>query len=111
MVERIPSQGAFEKALVGPREAKLKRACADFESLFISQMLKSMRKTVPENGLLQKGNTDRIYEALFHEHLAAEISRTRGIGLARVLFEGLKGREGDATAGSPWIQENGKMLR
>ena len=46
---------------------KLKKACADFESIFISQMLKEMRRTVPKSGLLDGGGQQNMYLSLLDD--------------------------------------------
>jgi len=73
------------------REARLKRACLEFESLFIAHMLKAMRKTVSEGGLIRKSNEGKIFKSMFDEKLALEIAQSGGIGLGELLFEQIKG--------------------
>ena len=42
--------------------AKLKNACSEFESIFMHQMLKEMRKTVdPKNSLVYGGQAEEIF--------------------------------------------------
>ena len=71
-------------------DSRLKRTCLEFESIFITYMLKSMRKTVAEDGLLGKSNEGKIINSMFDEKLAQGIARGGGIGLGRMLFEQLK---------------------
>ena len=66
---------------------RLKRACSEFESIFITYMLKSMRKTIVKDGLLGNSHESKIFKAMFDENLAIGISRNGGIGLAKMLFE------------------------
>jgi flagellar protein FlgJ len=72
------------------REARLRRACLEFESLFVSHMLKAMRKTIPEGGLIGEKNEGRIFKSMFDEKLALEIAQSGGIGLGEMLFEQVK---------------------
>lgn len=72
------------------REARLKRACLEFESLFVSHMLKAMRKTVSEGGLIRESNEGKIFKSMFDEKLALEIAHSGGIGLGEILFEQIK---------------------
>ena len=69
---------------------RLKRTCVEFESIFITYMLKSMRKTVVEDGLFGKSNESKIFKSMFDEKLALGIARGGGIGLGKMLFEKLK---------------------
>lgn len=72
------------------REARLKRACLEFESLFVAHMLKAMRKTVSEGGLIRESNEGKIFKSMFDEKLALEIAQSGGIGLGEMLFEQVK---------------------
>lgn len=68
---------------------RLKRTCTEFESLFITYMLKSMRNTLVEDGLFGKTNEAKIVKSMFDEKLALGIARGGGINLGRMLFEEL----------------------
>lgn len=80
---------------------KLKKACAEFESIFINYMLKTMRTTGDENSLLGSSNESQIMNSMFDENLARGIAQGGGIGLADILYNHLKGR--DAESGEPSI--------
>jgi flagellar protein FlgJ len=73
------------------RDNRVRRACAEFESIFITYMLKSMRNTVIEGGLLAKSNEGKIIDSMFDEKLGQEIANSGGIGIGKMLFEQLKG--------------------
>ena len=67
------------------RQKALKRACRDFESLFVSYMLKEMRRTVPQDGLFGGGQAEKMYTSMMDSEVAKEISRQRGLGLAPMM--------------------------
>ncbi|MBU2621909.1 MAG: rod-binding protein [Proteobacteria bacterium] len=71
---------------------KLKKACADFESIFLSYMLKTMRASSSEPGLVGKSHESKILYAMYDEKLSEEIAGSGGIGLANILLEKLKNR-------------------
>jgi flagellar protein FlgJ len=71
-------------------KAKLQKACTEFESLFITHMLKSMREAVSEDGLIGNSNERQIVQSMFDENLALGIARGGGIGLAEILIKDLK---------------------
>ena len=71
-------------------QTKLEKTCAEFESIFITYMLKSMRTTVVDDGLFGNDNESKIIKSMFDENLALELSRGGGIGLGKVLFDRLK---------------------
>jgi len=70
--------------------ARLEKACMDFESIFINQMLKSSDTGVAGDGGFLKGNDGKIIKSMFNEKLADTMSSGGGIGLGEVLFEQLK---------------------
>ena len=67
---------------------KLKKACADFESIFTYQLLKTMRQTVPKSqtGLGSFGKD--TYTMMMDQKLAETIaSKGEGTGLQKVLYD------------------------
>ncbi len=70
---------------------RLKRVCADFESIFIRQILQAMRQTLPEGGFIKGGPEKEIFQSLFDEELSKKIAGGRGWGLAKMLCQQLSG--------------------
>lgn len=69
---------------------RLKKACSDFESIFINQMLKAADTGISGDGGFLKGNDGKIIKSMFNEKLADTMSSGGGIGLGEILFEKLK---------------------
>jgi len=91
MVKGITADSSVTAELHKERsQARLKNTCAEFESIFITFMLKSMRTTMNEHGFLENTNESRIINAMFDENLAQGIAAGGGIGLGAILFERLK---------------------
>ena len=78
----------FQQARQVDTSARLKKACSDFESIFIHQMLKSSDSGVGTDFL--KGNDGKIIKSMFNEKLADTMSVGGGIGLGEIIFEQLK---------------------
>ena len=74
---------------------KLKEACAEFESLFISYLLKEMRATIPKNGLISGGRAEEIYTSMLDTEISKEMASQRGIGLSSLFLDRLESRPGD----------------
>ena len=70
-------------------ELRLKKACQGFESMFIQEMLKSMRKTIPESGLLEGGVRQKIYESMYDEAVSNALSERSALGIADMLYKEL----------------------
>ncbi len=71
------------------KDARLRRVCSDFESVFIHYVLKSARKAMPEQGFFDNTNESKIYKSMVDEKMAISMAKGRGIGLGRLLYEDL----------------------
>jgi len=62
---------------------RLAKACADFEAIFVEQLFKTMRASVPESELLDGGRAEEIYTAMLDQQIAQEMALGQGsLGLA-----------------------------
>ncbi len=79
-----------DQLAASPEKAqRLRKACEDMESLFIHQLLKEMRATIPKSGLFGKSHAQDIYTGMLDGRLAQEISQNRGLGLSTMLMRQL----------------------
>lgn len=85
-----PAITALDKSV---SEAGLQKACSEFESIFLNHMLKTMRASVDQGGLIENNNAGRIIKSMFDENLARGIAQGGGIGLAKIMFEYLKNQQ------------------
>jgi len=94
----IPTQTAIvlKKTAIPTDTTKgreLRKACHDFESVILKQMLDAMRKSVPKSGLLDEdGYANKMYQSMQDDELAKEMSRGKGMGLGEVLYKQLSGQ-------------------
>lgn len=77
-------------------DVELRKACADFESLFLHKLLQTMRKTIPESGLMDGGLREDIYTDMLDQRIA-DMAATggRGTGLGERLYSDLRRAYGD----------------
>ncbi|MBF0417404.1 MAG: rod-binding protein [Magnetococcales bacterium] len=72
-------------------QKRLNDATADFESMFIQQLFKSMRRTVPEdpNGrLFAKSSGEKIFQEMLDSEYSKNMSRgNSGLGLKEAIFK------------------------
>lgn len=87
LLSQITTQPA--KVHKGQNPEKLKEAAQQFEAIFIQQMYKEMRKTIPDDGLIQRGNADDIYTQLQDLEAAKITAQRGGIGLADLMMQQL----------------------
>ncbi len=73
----------------GSADRKTHGAAADFEALLLAQMLKSVPMGAAEDD--QAGGTMLDFA---REHLAGALASQGGLGIARLVLEGLKPRDG-----------------
>jgi len=72
---------------------KLKRACSDFEALFLARMLKVMRQSVPSSGLWGNGPGKEIYDSLMDQELGKKMAQREGLGLGKKIYHQVLKRE------------------
>jgi flagellar protein FlgJ len=69
--------------------AALKDVASQFESLFLQQMLKSMRDATLEGGLFDSSQIE-TYQQMSDKQLSLELARHGGIGLAKAMVEQMR---------------------
>lgn len=92
-----------EQAKAGQPDAqgRLGEAARMLEAHFITWLLREMRNTVPEGGLLPRGPAAETYEHLLDDALAKAIARGDGVGLARAIEQQLAPRAAEAPPSVP----------
>ena len=73
-----------------PQDQRLLEVARDFESIFLRQLLRQMRATVPRSNLVQASFGREVFEGMRDDFLAGEMSKSGGIGLAEMLYRQLK---------------------
>ncbi|MDI3538667.1 MAG: hypothetical protein PWP58_991 [Bacillota bacterium] len=73
----------------GQKDRGLKEACEEFAGVFWEQVLKSMRRMVPEEGLLGGGSGEKLFRDLLDAEYARKVAQAEG-SLAELLYRQLK---------------------
>lgn len=71
-------------------DVALKKVCKEFESIFLAMMFKEMKKTVPDNGLIEASSGRKIFEDMHIDELSKEIANGDGLGIAEMLYQQFK---------------------
>lgn len=79
----------LKKAVENKDTKELKKACRQFEAIFIQMMYKQMKATVPKSDLLSKDSARETFEQLFDEKLSEEAAGGKGTGIADMLYKQL----------------------
>ncbi|WP_020612700.1 rod-binding protein [Sediminispirochaeta bajacaliforniensis] len=86
------AEAAARRASLTQDQTKLKKACNDFEALFIKQMFKAMDKTVEHTGLLDGGMAEEYFRDMLLDSYADEASKTSKLGIAEMMFRQLSSK-------------------
>jgi flagellar protein FlgJ len=91
-LQRIAPEQAAEKsdAARHEKDKRLKKVCADFESLFLYYMLKKMRSTIPKSGLMKEMQGKDTYETITDQKVSEKLADQGGVGLQKMLFNQMK---------------------
>lgn len=96
-IQNVPNRAAFDvqasqdlrSQFKKDPQGGLKAAAQQFETLFLQMVLKSMRDTVPTDGLLQSDQT-RFYNSLLDQQMAQNMATSgNGIGFAKLIEQQL----------------------
>lgn len=95
----------FQKLLAKARgeedDRKLREACEEIEAIFIHQMLRQMRATVPSGGLLSESNAAKIYRDMLDEEYSRIMAHSpTNMGLAEMLYKQLAEEGQEAPSGT-----------
>lgn len=112
--------GASARALAGDKTMKSKDKVAnlarEFESIFMNQMLKAMRQTIPKNNLVNGGHAEEIYSSMIDEELSRKMAYSQQSGLSQTLADQMNmvierqaGKGGSQAAGGQSVKEPVKL--
>lgn len=79
-----------------PDQARLRKAAHDLEAVFVNELFKAMRATVPQEGILAQDPGQELFTGVLDQRLAELYGeRARG-GLGEALYRQLSRRLPDA---------------
>lgn len=90
--EITPSQNVKD---LSAEAREFKEACASFESMFISQLLQQMKKSIPKGGFFGENKGQEMMEGLMDDECAKFMASSGGIGLANLLYQQFKDRNSE----------------
>ena len=89
------------KPPLSEKDQALYKTAQDLEGLFVQQLFKAMRETVPEGeGIVSGGAGEDIFTGLLDQHLAAETPKQWQSGMAEALYRQLRGLGAASSDGS-----------
>jgi flagellar protein FlgJ len=99
----LPSVSGAGKLPVDPQEQKLRKAAADLQGLFVQQLYKTMRASVPtDGGIVEQSQGEEVFAGLMDERLAADTGTRWHRGLGDAIYRALRTKAGlDAAPAAP----------
>lgn len=73
---------------------RLRDAARELESVFVEQMFKAMRATVPDDGLMSGGSGEEMFTSMMDQHLASQQPGRVPSELAEAVYRQLRGAAG-----------------
>ena len=70
-------------------KAALRAAAQQFETVFMGMVLKSMRDTVPKDGLMSGGSEEQMFQGMLDQQFAQGMAEGKGAGLADLIVQQL----------------------
>jgi flagellar protein FlgJ len=71
-------------------EQRLRKAASQLEGVFVEQLFKAMRETVPQDGLTSGGAGEEIFSGLMDQHLAEAVPGQWQDELGEALYRQLR---------------------
>ncbi|MEA3469220.1 MAG: rod-binding protein [Thermodesulfobacteriota bacterium] len=68
----------------------LRKSCREFEAIYINEMYKTMRQTVPDSGLFKNDMADNLYREMLDMEMARQTAAGDGMGIGKAMYEQLK---------------------
>jgi murein DD-endopeptidase MepM/ murein hydrolase activator NlpD len=75
------------------QKAELRKVAQEFEAIFIANLLKVMRETIEESGLLEEGFGKSIYTEMFDQEISLSMARRGALGISNMLYQNLLAAE------------------
>lgn len=96
-VSNIPS--STTSPIEGSKDEQLRKAARDLEGVFVAELLKAMRETVPQDGLTNGGMGEEIFTGMLDQHLAPQMGDGWTGGIGDALYRQLRGALGGESTG------------
>jgi flagellar protein FlgJ len=92
----VSGVGGIRGAAAGPvppegEEERLKKAARQLEGVFVQQLFKAMRETIPHEGVIDGGSGEEMFTGLLDEHMSEAVPQQWERGVGEALLRQLRG--------------------
>jgi flagellar protein FlgJ len=86
-----PAQGvgAIGRPAAADDRARVRKLAQDLEGVFLDQLFKAMRQSVPQDGAIGSAPGQEMFTEMFDERMATEAARHMSRGLGDALYRQL----------------------
>lgn len=74
---------------VTPREDRLRKVVGQLEGVFVEQLFKTMRETVPADGIVNGGPGEAMFTGMLDQHMSATVPGQWHHGIGESLYRQL----------------------
>ena len=97
----ISTPRSVAPAAPSANEEKLRRATQELEGVFVQELFKAMRETVPEGGIVDGGPGEDMFSSMMDQTISAEAASGWERGLGAALYRQLQPMLSGAAAAPP----------
>lgn len=72
------------------KDQELREVASEFESLFITQMMKVMRESVPDSDLVEKSNGEKVFRSMLDQEYSKIAAQSGKFGIGEMIYQQLK---------------------
>jgi peptidoglycan hydrolase FlgJ len=87
----VESIGGPASPRIEGEDARLRQAARDLEGVFVAELFKAMRETVPEGGLTDGGMGEEMFTSMLDQKLAPQVGAGWNRGIGDALYRQLRG--------------------
>lgn len=69
---------------------RLRESTREFEAIYVNEMFKAMRKTVPDDGIFQTSKTEEMFRDMMDMELARNTAAGEGMGIGQAMYDQMK---------------------
>ncbi len=73
-------------------DEKMREIADQFEAMLYRLVLKEMRKTIPQDGILGKSFATEMYTEIVDDHMAEDLASNNNLGIDQIIYEELKAK-------------------
>ncbi|MBA3895528.1 MAG: rod-binding protein [Gemmatimonadales bacterium] len=93
----VPAGRSGAQLLPAEGKNRLREAARQLEGVFVEQLFKAMRESVPKDGFIDGGTGEEIFTGLLDQHLASAVPGGWDRSLAEALYRQLQSAAPDET--------------